>query len=225
VNGDPILRLRDFMASCDDPRILLLDVRLPAERATLPLENRFFSVITTPRVHLQRTLVSLATLVGQRHVVVVDAFESHALDAARLLRSIEVDAAALEDGLAGWMSALVEESCEDHAELRLVSLARVTSPLHSYLLLEAGEAIVVNPTGCVDVFLAEFQRRRCRPIAVIDTSRRRGRLSCGPQLCAMTGVPYYEPGRAPTRVAFAELTARPNGMLAVSAADVCIAEP
>ncbi|HTJ25531.1 MAG TPA: hypothetical protein VMA36_05125 [Candidatus Limnocylindria bacterium] len=222
MNGNSTLRLRDFVASREDPRILLLDVRLPVERAAVSLENRFFTVIHTPRPDVPKTLVALATLLGARHVVVVDELEAGARDAAHLLRSIEVDAAALENGLAGWVSAVVEESCEVHDALQVVSLVRVVSMLHSYILLEAGEAIVVNPSGCVDAFLAEFQRHRCRPIAVIDTEIRRQDVSCGPAICAITGVPYYVPERAPKRVGFAELSTRPSGELLVTAADVCI---
>jgi rhodanese-related sulfurtransferase len=106
MHGDRIMPLREFVASLADARILVLDVRPPDERAVLPLENRFFAVIYAPRADLPKTLPAVATLVGQRHVVVVDDEEARARDAADLLRSIEVDADALEDGIAGWMWAL-----------------------------------------------------------------------------------------------------------------------
>jgi rhodanese-related sulfurtransferase len=225
MNADGIMHLCDFIASREDPRILVLDVRRPAERQAFSLSNRFFSVVYAPHEDLCTTIVPIATLVGQRHVIVVDTREEQALTASRLLQSIEVESAVLEGGLDGWRIALVEESAEAHGDVRIVALSRVACDLRSYIALASGEAIVVNPSGCVEAFLAEFKRQRCRPIAVVDTAFHRDRRSCGPEISALTGAAYYVPSTGPrAHVGFAALTVEPNGSLAVNFGDVCIAD-
>lgn len=238
MNADGIIHLSDFIASRDDPRILVLDVRGAGERQAFPLRNRFFSVIYAPREELPASIVPLATLVGQRHVIVVDTLESQALAASRMLQSIEVDSAVLEGGLDGWRLALVEESAEVYGDVRVVALSRVSCDLRSYLVHSAGEAIVVNPSGSLDAFAAEFRRQRCRPIAVVDTTFPLDPRSCGPELCARTGARYYVPkGRphrfpgmsgclvsSPVQLGFASLTVEPNGSLAVQIGALSIAD-
>lgn len=100
------LSISDLLAACDDPRMLLLDVRLPAERAMLPLDNPVFSFIYEPRTDLQEDAWRLARLVGDRRVIVIDADEARAGAACDVLRRMEVDAQALEGGTAGWLEAL-----------------------------------------------------------------------------------------------------------------------
>ena len=107
MSVEPIVHLRDFIASTQDPRALVLDVRLPAEREARPLSNRFFPVIYAPRDTLAGEITELATLLGGRHVIVVDTVEARARIASRLLRELEVEAAALEGGFEGWLTGLV----------------------------------------------------------------------------------------------------------------------
>jgi hypothetical protein len=226
MNAERIMYLSDFIASRDDPRLLVLDVRNAGERQAFPLRNRFFSVIYTPRKELLATIVPLATLVGQRHVIVVDTLQVQALAASRLLQSIEVDSAVLEDGVDGWRLALVEESAEVHGEVRIVALSRVACNLRTYLVHAGGEAIVVNPSGSLEAFAAEFRRQRCRPIAIVDTTLPHQRQSCGAELCALTGARYYAPDNvsSPVRLGFAALTVEPNDSLIVEAGDLSIGD-
>jgi hypothetical protein len=239
MNPDGIMHLADFIASRDDPRLLVLDVRRPPERQKFPLSNRFFSVVYAPHDDLCTTIVPIATLVGQRHVIVVDTQEAQALAVSQLLQSIEVDSAVLEGGLGGWRIALVEESSELHEDVRIITLSRVACDLTSYIALAAGEAIVVNPSGCVDAFLAEFRGHRCNAIAVVETALDADHRSCGPELSALTGAPYYVPAAAPSalravnsrpvasrlQLDFAELSVEADGSLALRVADVCIPQP
>jgi hypothetical protein len=236
MNADGIMHLADFIASRDDPRILLLDVRRAPERQQFPLSNRFFSVVYAPHDDLPATIVPIATLVGQRHVIVVDTQEAQALAASHLLHSIEVDADVLEGGVRGWRSALVEESSEVHGDVRIIALSRVACDLTSYIALAADEAIVVNPSGCVDAFLAEFRRHHCRAIAVVETRFDSEHRSCGPELCALTAAPYYVPAAMPgtlqpirrhsvagaTQLGFAELSIEANGSLVLRVGDLRI---
>lgn len=96
------ISLGELAAAADDPRILVLDVRTRDQRAARPLDDGAFTVVCAPPEALSSNLLRVATLVGARHVVVVDDQESGAVAAARLLRTVEVDCAALEGGLGGW---------------------------------------------------------------------------------------------------------------------------
>ena len=107
MSAPQAFHLRELLAAREDARLLLLDIRLPGERAEHPIENPFFQVIYAPRDELPQRACAVARLVGSRHVVVVDEYETRAESAAALLRGADVDALALEGGFAGWQTALV----------------------------------------------------------------------------------------------------------------------
>ncbi len=97
-----VLRLRDFVASRDDPRTLVLDARTQSERVSTDLSNPFVTVVWAPHATLAKNVHRMAALLGSRHVVVVDATENDAAEAVRILRDCDVSAMALEGGIAGW---------------------------------------------------------------------------------------------------------------------------
>lgn len=194
------LHLRELVAAREDPRMLLLDIRAVAERAELSIENPFWPVLYSPHDELPQRACAVARLAGGRHVVVVDAFEARAHAGAELLCELEVEAAALEDGVSGWSIALVEESVETHDGVQVVAMRRAAVDLHSYIVAECGDAIVVNPSGSVDCFMAEFSRHGCRPVAVVDTGAYRDARSCSRALASTTGAEYCatESGKPPS---------------------------
>lgn len=188
------MSLRDFVTVHDDPRAVLLDARDRFERSTHGLSNPLLGVVYAPTTTLLETLEKTATLLGGRHVIVIDSNEEHAIVAVRLLRSIEVDAVALQDGFDGWLDAVVESADEERDRTEIVTLDRIAWDLHSYLLIECGEAIVVNPSGRAECYLKEFERHGCKPLAIVDTARSTTRGTCGAAIAALTGAAYYVAG-------------------------------
>lgn len=218
MNALPIMSLRDFVAIHDDPRAVVLDARDRFERSTHGLSNPLVGVMYAPSSSLFETLERTATMLCGRHVIVIDSNEEHAIAAARLLRSIDVDAVALQDGFKGWLDAIVESRDEKRDDVEIVTLDRIAWDLHSYVLIESGEAIVVNPSGRPECFLREFERHACQPFAVVDTARAATRGSCGAAIAALTNCAYYVPDRSSAEgesVGFAALDRLDDGTLAV----------
>ena len=112
MSAERALLVCELVAAREDARLLLLDIRLPGERAEHPIENPFFQVVYAPRDELPQRTCSVARLLGNRHVVVVDDYEARAESAAALLRGVEVDALALEGGISGWQIVLVALQAE-----------------------------------------------------------------------------------------------------------------
>jgi hypothetical protein len=194
MHDTPTVSLRDLVAAADDPRLAVLDVRSPQERSARPLCNAFFPVVFAPGETLASNRFAVATLLGGRHVVAVAAEERGAAQAASLLREVEVDCRALEDGMRGWAAAIVRAWCETLDDLRVVALQRLATDRTSYLVVAAnGEALVLNPSGRVDCFVEELRRAGAAPIAVLDTLPTRDPLSCSDALCAQSGARYYGP--------------------------------
>lgn len=106
MNASPIARLSDFAAAREDPLIVLLDARLAHERLGDELSNPYFPVLYAPRTDVLRDVMPYARLIGARHAIVVDVREDDALAVARVMRSADVHADALEHGLAGWHGIL-----------------------------------------------------------------------------------------------------------------------
>jgi hypothetical protein len=183
--------LTDFLDARNDPRLVIVDARAPTQRAEYDLFNPFFPVVYVPHDTTERQLDHMASVLGERHVVVVDVAESDAADIARVLRRLDLWAAPLERGLAGWKAAVVEESAEPHNTVNVIRLARIGYGLHSYILIEGGEAIVLNPSGDVECFVAELGRHACRPIAVVDSAIPHSHLSCGPDLSERIATEYF----------------------------------
>lgn len=218
MNTLPVMSLRDFVAIREDPRAVLLDARDRFERSTHGLSNPLVGVMYAPSSSLFETLERTATMLCGRHVIVVDSSEEHGIAAARLLRSIDVDAVALQDGFTGWLNAIVESADEKRGGVEIVTLDRIAWDLHSYILIESGEAIVVNPSGSPECFLREFERHACEPFAVVDTARATTRGSCGAAIAALTNAAYYVPDHGSTaeeRVGFAALDRLDDGTLTV----------
>jgi hypothetical protein len=200
MNAPLTVDLREFMSARDDPRLIVLDVRAPAVRSAYPLRNTLFPVLFVQHEALARDPLPIATLLGGRHVVVVDSEECGAVDAVRTLRYAEVECAALEDGVSGWSSAIVRIWSRQLGDLEIVALQRLSDSLCSYLLVRGGEAVVVDPRGRSECFIAELVRRRARAIAIVETASTQADSLCGRALAWRTGAAYYASGdRAPER--------------------------
>ena len=102
----PVMSLTDFAAAREDPRLLVLDSRLPNERRAFSLLNPINTAAYAPRESVGQDLMRLALLLSGRHVVVVDISEVDAVAVARALQSADVHATALERGLDGWRDAM-----------------------------------------------------------------------------------------------------------------------
>lgn len=185
-----VLSLSAFVTIRDDPKALILDARDPVGRRARPLINSLLPVVYAPAATLAPQLERLAALLGPRHVIVVDEREEEAADDVRLLRSIDIEAAALQNGFAGWQAAVVEAGYETQEHLEVVTLERIAYGARSYLLTENGETVVIDPSGHAECFLAELERYACAVLAIVDTEAQRECGTCGPELAAMTGAEY-----------------------------------
>ncbi|MBV8638611.1 MAG: hypothetical protein JO322_11030 [Candidatus Eremiobacteraeota bacterium] len=106
--SEPLMGLREFTRARDDPRVLLLDSRLPGERGACPLTDLRLNVIYASRWSIVDDAIHVAMLVGDRHVVVIDTDEADAAYVAHILRQAGVHAEALERGFCGWQDAQAE---------------------------------------------------------------------------------------------------------------------
>lgn len=170
MTAQPVMGLREFTKAREDSRLLLLDSRLPEERETQPLANPFFSVAYSPRATILHDAIHIAMIVGDRHVVVVDIDEADAARVAQTLREAGVAARPLERGLSGWQDALVEECVERRDDVEVVTLVRVSNGRRSYILIDEGEAVVVNAAGCGESFACELEEHHAKLIGTFDTA-------------------------------------------------------
>jgi len=97
-----ICPLTRFLFSADDPRLVLLDIR-PHDELWMPLDNEFFPHVELPGGLASTRLPAVAATLCGRHVIVVGETEEAALCVSDELIARDVDAAALQDGIAGWI--------------------------------------------------------------------------------------------------------------------------
>jgi glyoxylase-like metal-dependent hydrolase (beta-lactamase superfamily II) len=99
-------------------------------------------------------------------------------------------AASVRGGIAAWMDAVVARELDSPPELdHLVQFDRIGKGALGYLLVSAGEAVIVDAPRRTDPYLAAAGRARV--VAVADTHAHADYISGGPALGASLGVPYH----------------------------------
>lgn len=126
-----------------------------------------------------------------RPVAVVCGHGNSSQRATLALRAQGLEAYSVRGGMAAWETVYVPRSLAPTATIeRAVQLDRVGKGALSYVLVSAGEAVVVDPGRHVDRYDALLRELAARPVAVIDTHAHADYLSGGPAAAARWQVPY-----------------------------------
>lgn len=174
--------------------IHVLDVRAPARLATGRIDvvqaDRFHNIMASKLIALQTPgAIGLPT---DTPVAIVCARGNDSRVIAHHLNQLGYDAKSLRGGMERWMQTLVPRDLEPPPSLdRLVQFDRPGKGALGYLLISAGEALVVDPPRQAKPYLDAVRAAGARLVAVADTHVHADYISGAPALARSLGVPYH----------------------------------
>lgn len=172
----------------------IVDVRATAHvqsgRIDLVPESRFHNIVGS-QLRARSDLTGTGIDPAQRAVVVCGRGNDSRLGAAHLI-TLGLDAVSLQGGMAAYMDLLVERRLDPPHELdHLLQFDRIGKGSLAYLLVSAGEALVVDPPRDTAAIEAAVRTAGARIVGVADTHVHADYISGAPALSAALGVPYF----------------------------------
>lgn len=160
----------------------ILDIRPPDQRADWWIPG---SVAGAEARAGERVVVACA--MGRESDAVADALAARG-----------VHAASLAGGMRAWSLAHAAADVPlDHAESRVVQVARLGKGCLSYVVASRGEALVIDASVAPEAYEALAAQRGWRIVAVFDSHLHADHLTRGPALAERTGARYLLPAGAP----------------------------
>ncbi len=165
--------------------LTVLDVRADAE---WPIEA---PTATVRHVPAERALATSAELAAELEgpVAVVCQRGLKAADVAAALRGAGADAALVSGGMRAWIGALQAWPVEVGLDgVEIVQVQRPGRGCLSYVVVSAGEAVVVDPAPDASFYITLAEQRGARITQVLDTHIHADHLSGARELCERTGA-------------------------------------
>lgn len=124
-------------------------------------------------------------------VVVVCAKGNASKDAAAILNEHGYQAVSLTGGMGAWSAFYHPVTIAQDENLELIQIIRPGKGCLSYMLISAGEAVVVDAARHTDVYVDLANRHNARIQYVLDTHCHADHISGGPELSAQSGSSYW----------------------------------
>ncbi len=131
-------------------------------------------------------------------IVIVCLHGSRSERARQFLIPQQYHAQTLAGGMLGWNRVYEVVEVPVGGEQVLLQFRRVGKGCVSYLLAVGSDAIIIDPTAEVDVYVREAASRRFRIVAILDTHIHADHVSGGPLLATHFQAPYIRPTPAGT---------------------------
>ena len=176
-----------------DP-LQVLDVRAPdrvaAGRIDLVPANRFHNIVGSQLLTFQSLK---GTGIDSRLPVTVVCGHGHdSWTVAAHLNRLGYRATSLSGGVAAWMSLVLARELEPPPPLdRLIQFDRVGKGALGYLLVSAGQALIVDPPRDAEAYLLAAHDAGAEVVGVADTHVHADYISGASSLARILGVPYY----------------------------------
>ncbi len=175
--------------------IHVLDVRAPerlaAGRVEPVPEDRFHNVRGSEFVNLADPASAIG-LDPAHPVAVVCGNGSDSRSIAMMLEQRGYQAWSLRGGITAWMSVVIPRELEPPPGFdRLIQFDRIGKGALGYLLVAAGEALVIDPSQDWTPYVEAASSAGARIVAVADTHVHADYISGAPDMSRALGVPYY----------------------------------
>jgi glyoxylase-like metal-dependent hydrolase (beta-lactamase superfamily II) len=194
VNAPEVSALRLAQALEMGEAMQVVDVRAPVRvesgRIDLAPDDRF--------INIRGSLLSKhATLDGtgidpDMPVTVVCGHGNDSKVLAQHLNRLGCRAASLAGGMVSWMNLTLPRELDPPLSLdRFIQFDRIGKGALGYVLVSAGEAIIVDPPRDAGAYLEAIAQAGARLVGVADTHVHADYISGAPAISGAYGVPYY----------------------------------
>lgn len=175
--------------------IFILDVRNEDEYANWKIEGKHVASINVPYFAFVEEDESIWESIPNdvKDIVVVCAKGGASEFVAEQLRKRGYNAVSLEGGMLAWSQFYQPELVAFDENLKLYQVNRLAKGCLSYVLISEGEALIVDPSRHIDVYLELVQKEGAVIRHIADTHVHADHISGGPELAKRTGATYYLP--------------------------------
>jgi glyoxylase-like metal-dependent hydrolase (beta-lactamase superfamily II)/rhodanese-related sulfurtransferase len=182
--------LRDWLE--EGKEITVLDVRPQDQREEWSIPGSVYIDAYEKLKQHQTNALAGIKIPGDVPVVTVCAAGKTSKIAADLLKQNGQEVYSLEGGMKAWTLAWNTAVLKD-GELTILQVRRTGKGCLSYIIASEGEAIVIDASVDVEVYLNLAQKNDWKIKYVLDTHLHADHLSRSPALAHTIGVPLYMP--------------------------------
>lgn len=175
----------------DDSDIVLLDIRPEDgfEEWHIP-GSEHLDVYDELKANPESVKATLDQLPRESEIVTVCGVGKVSATATDVLQEMGYEATTLVDGMQGWGRVHRSAPIPIHTG-ELLQVARPGTGCLSYVFINDGEAVVIDPSQYIDRYEAIFERYGARLTAVLETHAHADHVSGARDLARTHDVPYY----------------------------------
>ncbi|MBN2909576.1 MBL fold metallo-hydrolase [Polycladomyces sp. WAk] len=196
VSNIPVITTKELHEKIASGKpIFILDVRNEDEYANWKIEGKHVASINVPYFAFVEEDESIWESIPNdvKDIVVVCAKGGASEFVAEQLRKRGYNAVSLEGGMLAWSQFYQPELVAFDENLKLYQVNRLAKGCLSYVLISEGEALIVDPSRHIDVYLELVQKEGAVIRHIADTHVHADHISGGPELAKRTGATYYLP--------------------------------
>jgi glyoxylase-like metal-dependent hydrolase (beta-lactamase superfamily II) len=193
VTGVPEVSAREFDVSIRGRNeVLVLDTRSPAAFAAWHVEPLQGSVVNVSEVDVRGQVGKVAHLAKEATPLYVICTAGNASRrVVGFLRERGVDAVSVRGGMAAWSALLQKDIVPLEGGLEVLQFRREGRGCLSYLVMSAGEALVVDPIRDPQPYLDAATRHAVRIAHVVDTHLHADHISGARAVADQTGAALH----------------------------------
>ncbi len=190
--------------SIEKKPLFVLDVRTEEAFADWKMEGESFTYLNVPYFDLLDGVDSIAEqLPDDQELLVVCAKEGSSKMVADMLSEAGFDAAYLEGGMLAWSDYLRPVKIADlQTGGELYQFVRLGKGCLSYMVIDGGQAAVIDATRMTEVFLAFAAEKGAVITHVFDTHLHADHISGSRAIAVAAGAAYFLPAMDAEEVVF-----------------------
>lgn len=173
-------------------KIFILDVRNPEDFEEWKIEGKHVESANIPYFDfLDEDEKVYEPLPKDTEIVVVCAKGGSSLMVAEQFDERGYKVSSLAEGMLAWSQFYAPTTVIDEPNLKLIQFNRLAKGCLSYMVVSAGEAIVVDANRHVSEYIRVAQQESVRIVHVLDTHLHADHISGGVELAKETGAKYW----------------------------------
>ncbi|RBI60251.1 MBL fold metallo-hydrolase [halophilic archaeon] len=175
-----------------DDQLLVLDIRHEDEFESWHIpESVHIDVYDTLKESPEQAQSALTSLPQDKEIVTVCAAGEVSDTATTVLTDLGYDAMTLEDGMRGWSRVHFAANLPVTTPDQLIQVTRPGTGCLSYVLIDNGEAVIVDPSQYTQNYLDLIADHGATLTAVLETHAHADHISGAQELAVNHDVPHY----------------------------------
>lgn len=175
-----------------DEQLLILDIRHEDKFESWHIPDSVnIDIYDTLKESPEQAQSALESLPQDKEIITVCAAGAVSDTATTVLTDLGYEASTLEDGMRGWSRVHLAAELPVTGPDQLIQVARPGTGCLSYVLIDDGEAVVVDPSQYTQHYLDLIEAHGATLTAVLETHAHADHISGAQELAANHDAPHY----------------------------------